>query len=72
MPGIVGPAATVSRPEMTHSRYTRDRGLAWRMGVTMFLLGLLYVVVIGLLLALGIGWFFALVIASGALLAQQG
>lgn len=40
------------------------------MGVTMFLLGLLYVVVIGLLLALGIGWFFALVIASGALLAQ--
>ncbi len=36
----------------------------------MFLLGLLYVVVIGLLLALGVGWFFALVIASGALLAQ--
>ena len=40
------------------------------MGITMFLLGLLYVVVIGLLLALGVGWFFALVIASGALLAQ--
>lgn len=55
---------------MKHSRYAPDRGLSWRMGITMFLLGLLYVVVIGLLLALGVGWFFALVIASGALLAQ--
>jgi len=35
------------------SRYAPDRGLTTRMGLTMFLLGLLYVVVIGLLIALG-------------------
>ncbi len=52
------------------SRYAPDRGLSARMGMTMFLLGLLYVVVIGLLIALGVGWFFAMVLASGGLLAQ--
>ena len=41
-----------------------------RMGMTLFLIGLLYVVVVGLLLALGVGWFFAMVIAVGGLVAQ--
>ena len=52
------------------SRYAPDRGLNVRMGMTLFLIGLLYVVVVGLLLALGVGWFFAMVIAVGGLVAQ--
>lgn len=52
------------------SRYAPDRGLSVRMGMTMFLLGLLYVVLIGLLIALGMGWFFAMIIAAGGLFAQ--
>ncbi len=42
---------------MKHSRYAPDRVLSWRMGITMFLRGLLYLVVSGLLLALVVGWF---------------
>ncbi|MGH8893405.1 MAG: zinc metalloprotease HtpX [Actinomycetes bacterium] len=54
---------------MSRSRYLPDRGLTLRMGLTMFLLGLLYVVLIGVVasytsLTLGI------VIAAGALFAQ--
>ena len=54
---------------MASSRYLPDRGLTARMGLTMFLLGLLYVVLIGLIasytnLVLG------LLIAAGALFAQ--
>ncbi len=54
---------------MARTRYLPDRGLSARMGLTMFLLGLLYVVLIGVIasytnLALG------LVIAAGALFAQ--
>ena len=40
------------------------------MGATMFLLGLLYVVLIGFLIAIGVGWFFAVLIAAGGLFAQ--
>ena len=54
---------------MARSRYLPDRGLSARMGLTMFLLGLLYVVLIVLVtsytnLALGI------IVAGGALFAQ--
>lgn len=35
----------------THSRYAADRGLTTRMVTTMFLIGLLYVVLVGVLLA---------------------
>ena len=54
---------------MARSRYLPDRGLTARMGLTMFLLGLLYVVLIALVasytnLVLG------LLVAGGALLAQ--
>ena len=41
-----------------------------RMGATLFMLGLLYVVLIGFLIAIGIGWFFAVLIAAGGLFAQ--
>lgn len=54
---------------MARSRYRPDRGLSARMGLTMFMLGLLYVVLIVLVtsytnLALGI------IVAGGALFAQ--
>jgi len=54
---------------MARTRYVPDRGLSARMGLTVFLLGLLYVALIALVtsytsLALG------LVIAGGALFAQ--
>lgn len=55
---------------MRHSRYAPDRGLSVRMGTTMFLLGLLYVVLIGFLLWMGVGWFFAMLLAVGGLFAQ--
>lgn len=55
---------------MTRTRYASDRGLSARMGATMFLLGLLYVVLIGFLIAIGVGWFFAVLIAAGGLFAQ--
>lgn len=52
------------------NRYAADRGLAFRMTVTMFILGLLYVVVMGLLFAVGVPLVFALLIGIGGLLAQ--
>jgi heat shock protein HtpX len=50
--------------------YPRDPGLAARMVVVMFLLGLLYVAVIAGLLAAGINAGFVLVLAGGLLFAQ--
>lgn len=55
---------------MNKSRYAPDRGLTVRMGATMFLLGLLYVVIIGVFVALGVSWFIALAISAGILWAQ--
>ena len=55
---------------MKHSRYAPDKGLTVRMGTTMFLIGLLYVVLIGFLLWMGVGWFFAMLLAVGGLFAQ--
>lgn len=52
------------------SRYAPDRGLSVRMGATMFLIGLLYVAVIALLLMIGVGWVFAMLIGLGGLWAQ--
>src|SRR5215207_10361650 len=56
------------------SRYAPDRGLAARMGLTMFLLGLLYVVLFGVIgWALGgtsSAWVIALLVSAGALWAQ--
>ncbi len=50
--------------------FPADSGLAARMLVTMFLLGLLYVAFVGLLLALGISYVAVVVIAAAMLFAQ--
>jgi heat shock protein HtpX len=59
---------------MAHSRYAPDRGLSARMGLTMFLLGLLYIVlfvVIGWALGgTSSAWVIALVVSAAALWAQ--
>ncbi|WP_262704841.1 MULTISPECIES: zinc metalloprotease HtpX [Streptomyces] len=56
---------------MPHTRYAPDRGLTTRMVTTMFFIGLLYVVFIGLLLALFKGaWPLIVIIAGGLFVAQ--
>ncbi len=55
---------------MASSRYLPDRGLTARMGLTMFLLGLLYVVLIAVIVAAVGNLALALVIGAGALFAQ--
>ncbi|MFC7382880.1 zinc metalloprotease HtpX [Sphaerisporangium rhizosphaerae] len=55
---------------MTQTRYAPDRGLTVRMVSTMFLLGLLYVVFVGVLIALGVQAVVVLVLAGGLLLVQ--
>jgi heat shock protein HtpX len=52
------------------SRYASDPGLTARMTGTMFLLGLLYVVFIGVLIAIGLNSAFVLILAVGMLFAQ--
>ncbi|MGW7365047.1 zinc metalloprotease HtpX [Streptomyces sp. NPDC054841] len=55
----------------SHSRYAPDRGLTTRMVTTMFLIGLLYVVFVGVLLAvLRDSWPIILVIAGVLFIAQ--
>ncbi|OPF79277.1 zinc metalloprotease HtpX [Streptomyces antioxidans] len=56
---------------MPHTRYAPDRGLTTRMVTTMFFIGLLYVVLIGVLLALFKGaWPLIVIIAGGLFVAQ--
>ncbi|MET9556210.1 zinc metalloprotease HtpX [Streptomyces sp. NPDC006645] len=56
---------------MTRTRYTKDRGLTTRMVTTMFLIGLLYVVLVGVLLAvLGKFWPVILILAGVLFVAQ--
>lgn len=56
---------------MTRTRYTKDRGLTTRMVTTMFLIGLLYVVLVGVLLAvLGKFWPVILILAGALFVAQ--
>lgn len=50
--------------------YGRDRGLAWRMGFTMFGLGLVYVIFMGVLIALGTSAILVLVLAGGVAIVQ--
>ncbi|WP_328536146.1 zinc metalloprotease HtpX [Streptomyces sp. NBC_00344] len=55
----------------TRNRYAQDRGLTTRMVTTMFLIGLLYVVLVGVLLALLRGaWPIILILAGGLFVAQ--
>ncbi len=55
---------------MASSRFRPDRGLVTRMLVTVFLLGLLYVVFVGVLIAVNVPWLLILVIAGGFFLVQ--
>ncbi|HEU0086840.1 MAG TPA: zinc metalloprotease HtpX [Pseudonocardiaceae bacterium] len=55
---------------MARTRFPADRGLASRMLVTMFLLGLLYVVFVAILLAVSSSAIVALVVAGGFLAVQ--
>ncbi|MET4926465.1 zinc metalloprotease HtpX [Streptomyces sp. PSRA5] len=56
---------------MTRTRYTKDRGLTTRMVTTMFLIGLLYVVLVGVLLAvLGKFWPVILILVGVLFVAQ--
>ena len=55
---------------MARTRFPADRGLSARMVLTMFLLGLLYVVFIGVLSALGTSFLLVLLIVGGLLFAQ--
>ncbi|MFJ5226805.1 zinc metalloprotease HtpX [Streptomyces sp. NPDC088400] len=56
---------------MTKSRYTPDRGLTTRMVTTMFLIGLLYVVLVGVLIAVLHGAWPIILILAGALFIAQ-
>ncbi|MCX4552711.1 zinc metalloprotease HtpX [Streptomyces sp. NBC_01387] len=56
---------------MKRSRYTLDRGLTTRMVTTMFLIGLLYVVLVGVLLVLLRGAWPAILIIAGVLFVAQ-
>lgn len=56
---------------MTRSRYTLDRGLTTRMVTTMFLIGLLYVVLVGVLLVLLRGAWPIILIVAGVLFVAQ-
>lgn len=56
---------------MARTRYAPDRGLTSRMVLTMFLIGLLYVVFMGVLIALlGDAWPLVLLFAGGMFIAQ--
>lgn len=56
---------------MSHTRYVPDRGLTGRMVTTMFLIGLLYVVFVGFLIAaLGDSWVLILVLVGALFVAQ--
>ncbi len=55
---------------MAITRFPKDRGLSARMGLTVFLIGLLYVVFISLLIAVGVQSITVIIIA-GALLFSQ-
>jgi heat shock protein HtpX len=55
---------------MARNRYAPDRGLTARMGGTMFMLGLLYVVLMAVLIWAGLNSWFVLIIAGGSAWAQ--
>lgn len=59
-----------SFPADVKTRYASDRGLTTRMVLTMFLLGLLYVVLMALLLAIGISAWLAFGISAAVLFFQ--
>ncbi len=55
---------------MAITRFPKDRGLSARMGLTIFLIGLLYVVFISLLIAVGVQSVTVIIIAAALLFSQ--
>lgn len=55
---------------MAMTRFPKDRGLSTRMGITIFLIGLLYVVFVGFLIAIGVQSVTVLFIAAILLFSQ--
>ncbi|TAN25010.1 MAG: zinc metalloprotease HtpX [Actinomycetota bacterium] len=55
---------------MATTRFPKDRGLSARMGFTIFLIGLLYVVFISLLIAVGVQSITVIIIAAALLFSQ--
>lgn len=55
---------------MARRWYGRDRGLVWRMGFTLFGLGLVYVVFMAIIIAAGVDAIVVLVIAAGIAIVQ--
>lgn len=55
---------------MARNRYAPDRGLTARMGGTMFILGLLYVVLMAVVISAGVKWYLVLILAGGSAWAQ--
>lgn len=55
---------------MATTRFPKDRGLTTRMGLTIFLIGLLYVVFVSFLIALGVRSITVIVIAAALLFSQ--
>jgi heat shock protein HtpX len=55
---------------MAHTRYAPDRGLAARMVATMFLLGVLYVVLVGVLIYANVPLLFVILLSGGLLIGQ--
>lgn len=55
---------------MAHNRYATDRGLTARMGVTMFLIGLLYVALMAVMIYVGISPIIVLLLAGGSAFGQ--
>ncbi|MBA2426825.1 MAG: zinc metalloprotease HtpX [Actinobacteria bacterium] len=55
---------------MATNRFPADNGLTARMTFTMFLLGLVYVVFIGVLIAIGVSYLIIILLAGGFLFAQ--
>lgn len=70
MPSSPTPLKGSSPADMASTRYLPDRGLSVRMGLTMFLLGLLYVVLVAVIVVAVDSLALALVVAAGALFAQ--
>src|SRR5882757_3222560 len=65
------PAPRTLGGAMNRNRFAPDRGLTTRMVVTMFLIGLLYVVFVGVLLALLSGYWPLILVIAGVLFIAQ-
>src|SRR5579884_2945485 len=70
LPSRVWPSANISRAMARNTSFGRDPGLQFRMLLTLFLLGLVYAILIGVLFAAGVGAVTIAVIAGALFLIQ--